>query len=407
MWTISGKCSYANSAPGTKLLLTNRRISGSTDLKDDDFGIGQDDPGRFSRQGCSQRGGGTEDRNRLSGIRGQDKSAARRSEEIIKKLVVLFHLDERTALDLIVKVEVAENKGFEGADPAPQILDLIGLARREIAGFESAGVIFIFRFGVGTGGGLVGTGEGGESSLVALLQIGAEGFDEESFVHPERSREKNRRGAAFCGTVADEFVHNAMIRHCKISFAMLLVVVAAKAEESPGWSAEIRGKIAAGQCIVLEKRPDEVGESDSRFVTVAAMVEGSRETIWEVINDKKNAADFLDGVLESKVIEQQGNRILVEQLTRVGGPRGSYRYRLWHELRPMSRADFTYAGGELRNVLGSWWIFDGPKDTACFVVYSLHIDPGLLAPQVVVKAGMRKTMPQTIQSIAKEVARRK
>lgn len=124
-----------------------------------------------------------------------------------------------------------------------------------------------------------------------------------------------------------------------------------------------------------------------------------------MINDKENASHFLEGVLESRVIERQGNRILVEQLTHVGGPRGSYRYRLWHELTPMTRADFTCAGGELRNILGTWWIYDGPDENSSVVVYSLHIDPGLLAPQAVVKAGMRKTMPQTIQLIAKEVAK--
>ena len=198
-----------------------------------------------------------------------------------------------------------------------------------------------------------------------------------------------------------------MIRHCKIGLAVLLAVVAGTAGENPGWSPEVRSKVEADRCLVLERRPDESGDPDSRFVTVAAVVGGSRDTIWEVINDKENAADFLDGVLESRVIERRGDRILVEQCTRVGGPRGSYLYRLWHELRPMSRADFTYAGGELRNVLGTWWIFDASEDDACIVVYSLHIDPGLLAPQVVVKAGMRKTMPRTIQSIAKEVARRK
>ncbi len=223
----------------------------------------------------------------------------------------------------------------------------------------------------------------------------------------EEGGKNSGAGRRFAALWRDEIAHNAMIRHCKIGLAVLLAVVAGTAEENSGWNAEVRSKVEAGGCIVLEKRPDEGGEPDSRFVTVAAVVEGPRETIWEVINDKENAADFLDGVLESRVLERRGDRLLVEQRTRVGGPRGSYLYRLWHELRPMSRADFTYAGGELRNVLGSWWIFDASEEGVCIVVYSLHIDPGGLAPQVVVKAGMRKTMPRTIQSIAKEVARRK
>lgn len=220
--------------------------------------------------------------------------------------------------------------------------------------------------------------------------------------------EKNpAKGGFLRHRAGDEIVHNAMIRHCKVGLAFLLTLTALVAEEIPGLDPAQRSKLAAGECLVLAKRPDEIDAVDPRFVTVAVKVAGTREKIWAVINDKENAATFLDGVLESRVIEREGNRILVEQLTQVGGPRGSYRYRLWHELKPMTRADFTYAGGELKNVLGSWWIYDGPDPSSHFVVYSLHIDPGFLAPQAIVKAGMRKTMPKTLHSIAKEVAKRK
>ena len=205
-----------------------------------------------------------------------------------------------------------------------------------------------------------------------------------------------------------EVVPTKMIRPLKVSLALLVGLMATYgiAEEFPWLGKEQRTQLDSGQFVVLGQRPDETDSIDHRFVTVAKTVTGSRQVIWEVINDKENAADFIEGVLESKVIERGENRILVEQLTHVGGPKGSYRYRLLHELTPMSRADFTYAGGELRNVLGSWWIFDGPDSSTFLVVYSLHIDPGFLAPQVVVKSGMRKSMPKTIQAIADEVTRR-
>lgn len=200
-----------------------------------------------------------------------------------------------------------------------------------------------------------------------------------------------------------------MIRQLKVFLSVLVLVVPSPAlSEDFSWlGEESRRQLDSGQFVVLGQRPDETDTIDDRFVTVAKIVDGSRQGIWEVINDKENAADFIEGVLESKVIERAENRVLVEQLTHVGGPKGSYRYRLWHALTPMTRADFTYAGGELRNVLGSWWIFDGAEPSACLVVYSLHIDPGFLAPQIVVKSGMRKSMPKTIQAIADEVARRR
>jgi len=165
-------------------------------------------------------------------------------------------------------------------------------------------------------------------------------------------------------------------------------------------------QLAAGECVILDRRPDDAEKPDGRFVTAARHMEGTRETIWEVIHDKERAAEFLEGVLESKLLEKEGNRLLVEQRTHVGGPKGSYVYRLRHELTPMSKATFTYAGGELKDVVGAWWIFDGPSPEICLVVYSLYIDAGFFAPQAIVKAGMKKTMPKTLASIAREVAKR-
>ena len=207
----------------------------------------------------------------------------------------------------------------------------------------------------------------------------------------------------------------AMLFSKPMGMSLSKIVVAAglfwslsSADERPSLEEKQSEDLKSGTCLILDRRPDETpGKSDSRFVTCAKLISGRRETVWEVINDKDHAAEFLDGVLESKVLERNGNRVLVEQRTQVGGPKGSYQYRLWHELVPMEKASFTYAGGELKNVLGAWWIFEVPDEEECLVVYSLHIDAGYFAPQVIVKAGMKKTMPKTLDAIAREVLRRK
>lgn len=161
-----------------------------------------------------------------------------------------------------------------------------------------------------------------------------------------------------------------------------------------------------GEVLILALRPGEVAPN-GKFVTVAQILEGTREEIWSVINDKEGAEKFVDGVLESKVLKREENRILVEQLTKVGGPKGAYRYRLWHTLTPMTRADFSYDGGEIKDIEGSWWIFEGNDEEHCLVIYSLHIHPGFFAPQTIVKHGMKKSMPGTLASMQKEVLRRR
>jgi len=183
------------------------------------------------------------------------------------------------------------------------------------------------------------------------------------------------------------------------------------AEEPFAWNTlakETSEVLSSGEAVVLPCRPDEVGKEDidSRFVSVAKLISGSRERIWEVIHDKEDAEHFLDGVLESRVLEESEKEIIVEQRTHVGGPKGDYLYQLRHRLTPHTRSDFTYIKGEIRNVIGTWWIFDGPSADRHLVVYSLHIDPGVFAPQFVVKRGMKKSMPGTILSIQREVQSR-
>jgi hypothetical protein len=187
----------------------------------------------------------------------------------------------------------------------------------------------------------------------------------------------------------------------------LWAIPASSGDVVPAFEESQLRALAAGETLVLARRPDEPADRiDSRFVTTARYLKGSRARIWETIHDKENAAAFIDGVLESKVIEREGNHILVEQRTRVGGPKGDYRYRLKHELKPMERAVFTYAGGELKDVEGAWWIFDGPGPETFLVVYSLRIDAGFFAPQPIVRSGMKQSMPKTMEAIAREVARR-
>ena len=170
---------------------------------------------------------------------------------------------------------------------------------------------------------------------------------------------------------------------------------------------DVQGRLKNGEAVVLDRRPDEPDEVDKRFVTVAELVTGSRAEIWNVIADKEGAEFFLNGVLASKVIEESEDFIVVEQETAVGGPQGSYEYVLRHELTPMEKIDFSFVRGEIENVEGGWWIYDCPVEEKQLVAYALHVDPGGFAPQIIVKSGLKKSMPGTISSIQREVLRRR
>ncbi|MEM9282201.1 MAG: SRPBCC family protein [Verrucomicrobiota bacterium] len=172
--------------------------------------------------------------------------------------------------------------------------------------------------------------------------------------------------------------------------------------------AETKERLLEGEIVLFPHQPDEDPgkEIDNRFVTMGMLLRGDRATIWEVINDKENADEFLDGVLESEILESEGNEMVAKQRTKVGGPRESYEYTLKYLLHPMERSEFSFVEGEIRNVEGGWWILEGSSEENFLVIYSLHIDAGFFAPQFVVKSGMKKSMPNTIRSTQQEVTRR-
>ena len=176
----------------------------------------------------------------------------------------------------------------------------------------------------------------------------------------------------------------------------------------PDWLDARWAELSTGEAVLLTHRPDEKEDAiDKRFVNYAILVEAPFAQVWEVVNDKNAAADFMEGVLFSEIKEQEDNEILLEQKTKVGGPKESYHYFVRHFLfRDERYVNFEHAGGELRDILGGWWFYEGKDPGTTVLVYSLHIDAAAFAPQFIVKRGMRKSIPRTMNQMRDESERR-
>lgn len=168
---------------------------------------------------------------------------------------------------------------------------------------------------------------------------------------------------------------------------------------------ETQAKLLKGEVVPLSRRPG--GGSDRKYVTMAKLFKATRSEIWEVITDKEDTEKFLDGVIESRLVERNDKEIIFEQRTKVGGPKGSYLYTMKYILTPEVKAEFVYVKGEINDIGGGWYILEGPNPDYKLVVYALFIDPGGFAPQAVVRLGMRKTIPSTLTATEGEVKRRR
>jgi len=176
----------------------------------------------------------------------------------------------------------------------------------------------------------------------------------------------------------------------------------------PEWLDSRWKELETGEAVMLSRRPDEKkGKEDKKFVNFGILIEAPFAQVWEGVNDKDGAAQFMDGILFSRVKEHEGNEILVEQKTKVGGPKEHYHYFVRHFLHRNGRyVHFEHAGGELRDIQGGWWFYEGRKPGTTILVYSLHIDAAAFAPQFIVKRGMRKSIPRTVDQMRNESERR-
>ncbi len=171
-----------------------------------------------------------------------------------------------------------------------------------------------------------------------------------------------------------------------------------------------KGEVESGQSILMHHRPDESESAaiDKKFTTFAIFLpDVSVKEAWSVVNDKEGAVKFVGGVLKSKIVEKGDGWMVVEQETKIGGPKKSYRYVLKFSLFPHEKALFTYREGEVRDVQGGWWFFERRDKKGMYLVYSLYIDPGIFAPQFIVRSGMKTSLPETLGYMKAEILRRK
>jgi hypothetical protein len=96
--------------------------------------------------------------------------------------------------------------------------------------------------------------------------------------------------------------------------------------------------------------------------------------------------------------------MLVEQGMKVEGLRKTFHYHVRIFPTTQEKLIFEMEKGKMRDFRGGWWLY--PKGAQTLLVYSLYLDVGFLAPQALVRNSLKKKIPQTLEAVKGEVARR-
>lgn len=178
-------------------------------------------------------------------------------------------------------------------------------------------------------------------------------------------------------------------------FAILSTAPASQAAESvPGIASADEGLLLAGEVLVDGVRTDEAGGA----ARVRAVMRPPAQPIWAVIVSCEQAFRFIRGLRECEVLADTGEWARVRQAVRRHWflPTTEFIYQV--ERRPYEEMTLRLEQGEVDDIEASWR-FEAIADGALLVTHEIRVDPRLPAPRWLVRAAIRRDLPDMLACI--------
>lgn len=175
--------------------------------------------------------------------------------------------------------------------------------------------------------------------------------------------------------------------------ALAVAAVAARAEPLP---AEASKPLKAGlPWISVTLNPD----GESADIHAAIDIPAGPERIWKMMTDCKYAAKLVSNVTECRILKQGAGWDIREHVTKGNLLLPTLRNVFRSDYEPYKRIRFHRVDGDLKIMQGEWGLtaFNAGKWTR--VTYQNRLSAKILAPPVVVRAGLRKDTPKVLVNL--------
>ncbi|MCB1092644.1 MAG: SRPBCC family protein [Verrucomicrobiae bacterium] len=195
----------------------------------------------------------------------------------------------------------------------------------------------------------------------------------------------------------------------------LLVTLAwcpqARAEESAEEyvnDAALWKQLLDGKVVLLSKVPEDDTdgkEEDQHSGTAATIIDAPIQAVWEVIDDKESAPDYIESLQSAKIIERTPEHILIEQVMKLG-PLPTVTYVVKHVPSPPHLVTFERHSGDMQVIRGFWKLFTIDNGAKTLVVYRLSLKPGFVVPNFVIRNSLKKSLPDALRAVSGQVKKR-
>jgi ribosome-associated toxin RatA of RatAB toxin-antitoxin module len=151
----------------------------------------------------------------------------------------------------------------------------------------------------------------------------------------------------------------------------------------------------------------DVGRRDSIF-EVRATIEASAsiDLCYAVLTDFDRLADFVPGMVSSRVVSPPGEPLRLRQVGRTQLAFSEYTFdvTLAVELDAPREITFRSVAGNLKKMQGRWLVVGDAAH--CTIDYQADIEPGFWVPPLIGPLLMRSQVARQIEGLESEIARR-
>jgi len=165
-----------------------------------------------------------------------------------------------------------------------------------------------------------------------------------------------------------------------------------------------RDRLRRGQVVVTGSK----GQYTARVLVTATLPQ-----VWAVLTDYGNLAQFIPNMASSRIVRDQGDRKVVEQVDRrqVFVVNVVSRTVLDISEEKLSKIHFRLAEGDLENLTGTWQIepvsfVPRQPPTQVLITHTVTVQPKANIPSATFFDIFEASLSDTLLAIAKEVQRR-
>ena len=171
-------------------------------------------------------------------------------------------------------------------------------------------------------------------------------------------------------------------------------------------------RLPATERVALRQGKSLVTGSNGKY-TGKVLVTATPATAWQVLTDYNNFYRFLPSVVSSKLIQNNGDRKVFEQVQviRVFAISKKARVRIAVKETYPKQIAFSLVEGDLKSLQGAWRIepvspYPGAPSNQVLIVHQVNADPGAIAARGVFYSVYKNTLENTMVALKKEVEKR-